>query len=63
LPLKEFAVLPKKAIALRDYYLQIAADKKEQLNKDPVQYTIRTDPEVKKLVNDVRKTFAILFAI
>jgi hypothetical protein len=47
--------LPKKAIALRDYYLQIAADKKEQLNKDPVQFTIRTDPEVKKLVDEVSK--------
>ena len=47
--------LPKKAIALRDYYLQIAADKKEQLNKDPVQYTIRTDPEVKKLVDEASK--------
>ena len=47
--------LPKKAIALRDYYLQIAADKKEQLNEDPVQFTLRTDPEVKKLADEVSK--------
>jgi len=47
--------LPKKAIALRDYYLQIAADKKEQLNEDPVQFAIRTDPEVQKLVNEVNE--------
>ena len=47
--------LPKKAIALRDYYLEIAADKKEQLNKDPVQFTLRTDPEVKKLADEVSK--------
>jgi len=47
--------LPKKAIALRDYYLEIAADKKEQLNKDPVQFTLRTDPEVSKLADEVSR--------
>ena len=47
--------LPKKAIALRDYYLEIAADKKKQLNEDPVQFTLRTDPEVKKLADEVSK--------
>ena len=45
--------LPKKAIALRDYYLEIAADKKKQLDEDPVQFTLRTDPEVKKLADEV----------
>mgnify|MGYP000630861541 FL=1 len=47
--------LPKKAIALRDYYLEIAADKKEQLSKDPVQFTLRTDPEVSKLADEVSR--------
>tara|TARA_R100001369_G_scaffold38034_1_gene63521 strand:+ start:484 stop:3516 length:3033 start_codon:yes stop_codon:yes gene_type:complete len=47
--------LPKKAIALRDYYLEIAADKKEQLSKDPVQFTLRTDPEISKLADEVSR--------
>ena len=29
--------------------------KKKQLNKDPVQFTLRTDPEVKKLADEVSK--------